>query len=71
MGVFNFSTSSCTGACWSSGLALCKAGGSSGGLSVNKEGVYNFTIGMTLSKNERVGCSTMSRSSLVKSNMSL
>lgn len=41
------------------------------GFLFNKEGVYNFTIGMTLSKNARVGCSTMSRSSLVKSNMSL
>ena len=58
-----------TAGCWSFGLALCRAGGSSGGLSVNKEGVYNFTIGMTLSKNERAGCSTMSRSSLVYSNI--
>ena len=41
------------------------------GFLFNKEGVYNFTIGMTLSKNARVGCSTMSRSSMVKSNISL
>lgn len=37
--------------CWSSGLALCRVVGSSGGLSVNKEGVYNITIEIALSKN--------------------
>ena len=48
-----------TAGCWSSGLALCRKEGVAEGFLFNKEGVYSLTITMTLSKNERVGCSTI------------